>query len=77
MARTYVVRGRVSDARHIELDEPIEEGSEVHVVVVTPSVGTTKKRVDIMDHIRSLKPGTRTKEDIDRQIKEERDSWGD
>jgi hypothetical protein len=27
--------------------------------------------------IRSLPPGSRTKEDIDRQITDERDSWGD
>jgi len=29
----------------------------------------------LSEYIRSLPPGTRTKDDIDRQVREERDSW--
>jgi hypothetical protein len=36
-----------------------------------------RSRCSIFDFIRKLPPGTRTKEDIDRQLAEERDSWGD
>jgi hypothetical protein len=32
---------------------------------------------DIFDFIAKLPPGTRSKEDIDRQMREEREIWGD
>lgn len=32
---------------------------------------------DVFAFIRSLPIGNRTKEDIDRQLADERDSWGD
>jgi len=45
-------------------------------VLVTPvarAVGKVHGRLS--DYLRALPPGTRTKEDIDQQIREERDSW--
>ena len=35
------------------------------------------RREDVFEMIASLAPGSRSKADIDRQIKEERSSWGD
>lgn len=54
-----------------------EVTGEVEVVVrpIEPKRPAPKR--DIFEVIRSLPPGTRSKEDIDRQIAEERDSWGD
>jgi hypothetical protein len=34
-------------------------------------------RGNIIDFLNQLPAGTRSKEDIDEQIREERDSWGD
>jgi hypothetical protein len=77
MAKAVILRGRLSDSRHIELDEPVPgiEG-EVEVVLraVAPSVGEV---ADVFDIIAATAPGTRSKEDIDRQLAQERDGWGD
>jgi hypothetical protein len=75
MRESITIKGKLSDSRHIELSEPIEGvGEEVEVVVrpIAPRPG-----VDVFEFIASLPPGKRTKEDIDRQIREERESWGD
>jgi hypothetical protein len=74
MTRTIVVKGRLVGPSTVELAEPVaaQPGSEVDVVArVTMPVGSGK----LSDFLRSLPPGTRTKEDIDRQINEDRDSW--
>ena len=67
MERGVVVRGRLH-GRHIDLDESVDQ-REVEIVVraVEPARTTPVEPP----------PGTRTKDDIDRQIAEERDSWGD
>ena len=75
MNRSIIVRGRLSDPQHIELTEPVSEISgEVEVLIRALPKG---RREDVFDLIANLTPGTRSKADIDRQIKEERDSWGD
>jgi hypothetical protein len=75
-----IVRGRLH-GRHIDLDEPVDQlDGEVEVVVraVEPARRERDKAVEnIFEFIRSLPAGARSKEDIDRQIAEERDSWGD
>ena len=75
MHQSVTVRGRLCDSRHIELAEPVEAvGEEVEVVIrpLPPEPGKS-----IFEVIAALPPGTRSKEDIDRQIREERESWGD
>lgn len=77
MERAIIVKGRLNGPRRIDLDEPVEEVTgEVEIVVRSVEPKAAPKR-DVFDVLRSLPPGTRTKEDIDRQIAEERDSWGD
>ena len=72
MTRTVVIKGRVIGPQTVELDQPLpEHTSEVEVVARVKTAGGGK----LSDFLRSLPPGTRTKEDIDRQIDEERDSW--
>jgi hypothetical protein len=74
MQRSAVVRGRLHGKR-IELDEAVDaRDGEVEVTVRSlaeshPTVG------DMLTLIASFPPGTRTKEDIDRQIAEERAGW--
>jgi actin-like ATPase involved in cell morphogenesis len=73
MDTAVIVRGRVTDSRHIELDEPVgqlEGAVEVTLRPVPPDQGE-----DIVEFLARLPGGTRTKEDIDRQVREERDSW--
>ena len=72
MSRTVVVKGRVVGPSTVELETPLPE--EVRDVEVTARVDD---RVEgkLSDYIRSLPPGTRSKEDIDQQIREEHDSW--
>lgn len=77
MQRAIIVRGRLNGARRIDLDEPIGEVTgEVEVVVRTVENEPGRRR-HLADVLRALPPGTRTKEDIDRQVAEERDSWDD
>jgi len=72
MSRTVVVKGRVVGPSTVELETPLPE--EVRDVEVTARVDD---RVEgkLSDYLRSLPPGTRTKEDIDQQIREERGYW--
>ncbi len=78
MERAIVVRGRLADSQHIELDEPVTElEGPVEVVLRAVPHRSEGEEEDIFDFIAKLPPGTRSKENIDRQIREERDSWGD
>lgn len=77
MQRAFVVRGRLR-GRHIDLDEPVDQlDGEVEVVVRSVEQTESVPADDVFAFIRSLPIGHRTKEDIDRQLAEERDSWGD
>ncbi len=75
MRQSVTIKGRVSDSRRVELAEPVDGvGEEVEVVIrsIAPQPGK-----GVFDFIASLPSGTRTNADIDRQIREERDSRGD
>ena len=54
----------------------LEEHTEVEVLV-TPVVARAAGRIEgkLSDYLRALPPGSRSKDDIDRQIRGERDSW--
>lgn len=75
MRESITMRGKLSDSRYIELAEPIEGVGEEVEVVIRPI--TSHAGISIFEIFAALPPGSRTKEDIDRQIREERDSWGD
>lgn len=78
MQRAIIVRGRLSEPKRIDLDEAISDvEGEIEVVVRPVDARAISRSQDIADVIRSLPLGTRSKEEIDRQISEERASWGD
>jgi hypothetical protein len=85
MERVVIVRGRVTDSRHIELDEPVDEiGGDVEVTVrpIEPARdegGTdVEALIRIEDEWRAKHPDRlKSKEAIDRYLEEERASWGD
>jgi predicted DNA-binding antitoxin AbrB/MazE fold protein len=53
----------------------LEEHAEVEVLVTPVARAAGKVEGKLSDYVRALPPGTRSKEDIDQQIREERDSW--
>lgn len=77
MSRVRAIRGRLVSPRTVELDEPVRSSSgEVEVLVeVSEEAKPSNEISNLADFLESLPPGTRSKEDIDRQIREERDSW--
>lgn len=75
MERTVIVRGELTDERHIELDEPVEDLSGKVEVTLRPVATRAGRTEDILEFLARTPPGTRTKEEIDRYIQEERDSW--
>lgn len=76
MSRVRAVRGRLVSPQTVELDEPVRSRSdEVEVLVEVEDAKPSNEISNLADFLESLPPGTRSKEDIDRQIREERDSW--
>ena len=72
MTRTVIIKGRVVGPQTVELAEPLpEQTSEVEVVARVKASG----HGNLSDILRSLPAGTRSKEDIDSQINEEREPW--
>jgi hypothetical protein len=68
---------KVLPGNKIEIDIPDAEiGDSVDVFVILPEKAATKKRsvLDIIEESRRRHP-SRTAEDIDRQLQEERLSW--
>jgi hypothetical protein len=63
----------------IVLDEPVAlpDGAAVKIVLAVQGAGATpSSSKDILELVSALPAGARTKEDIDRQMQEERMSWG-
>ena len=77
MTHTVVVRGRVVGSTTVQVDEPIPADTTEVEVVLHLRDRTPSGRMTASEYVRQLPPGNRTKEDIDRQIREERDSWRD
>jgi hypothetical protein len=75
MARSVVVKGHIVGSETVQLDEPVPVGAtDVEVVVHLPEQSPVRLQ-ELIDFLKSLPPGTRSKEDIDRQIEEDRGSW--
>ena len=85
MERALIVKGRVTDSRHIELYESVGEiVGEVEVTVRPLEREHTERPTDIAalerieDEWRATHPDRlRSKEEIDRDLTEERASWGE
>jgi len=78
MPSTKVIKGRLIDPNTVALDEPVRGvATEVQVVVRSEPDPSNMQYDNIDDFLKSIPEGTRTREDIDRQIADERASWGD
>ncbi len=73
---TYM--GHVEDGA-IVLDEPVAlpDGAVVKIELAVQAAGAvSSSSQDFLELVSALPAGVRSKEDIDRQIQEERMSWG-
>lgn len=78
MEKAVIVRGRLSDPTHVELDEAVTDvAGSVEVVLRQAAVANEQVTPDVFDLIAALPSGTRTRAEIDAQVFAERDSWGD
>jgi hypothetical protein len=78
MEGAVIVRGRMGDPRHIELAEAVPDlVGAVEVVLRSVAKAPDAVAPDVFEVIASLSAGTRSKEEIDQQLAEERGSWGD
>jgi hypothetical protein len=69
--------GNLADPVNIRLDKPVLALKGRVRVTLEPEDGHRTGRKSLSDWLESRPAGKRTKEDIDRQIAEERDSWGE
>jgi len=77
MKSEMIVNGRVTGPRQVELDESVTQIGESVQVILKPTARHRSTTETVFEFLRNLPPGSRTKQDIDRQIREERDAWGD
>jgi hypothetical protein len=72
-----VVEGRFLSPTQIELAQPVTVPADVAVEVeIRPRAAERREAlIALLNHMASRPPGHRSKEDIDRQIEEERRSW--
>jgi hypothetical protein len=62
----------------VELDEAvIDAQGEVQVIVPRSGNGTSAKTESVYAFLKDLPAGTRSKQEIDQQLQEERDGWGE
>jgi hypothetical protein len=84
MMTAYVVTGTLTNARTVQLDEPLPiTGGKVRVVVET-ATATKQVRPSLSDFLVDLRKRQaarghvpRSADEIQSQIREERDSWGE
>ena len=77
MRRAIVVKGRVVGPTTVELVEQVPPTeTEVEVVVPVGDEVAGDRRERVVEYLRRLPVGMRTKEEIDRQLREEREAWG-
>jgi len=74
MDRTRIISGKLVGPRLVELDEPVNASATVEVVVRERDDAVAPQG-SLLDFLQSLPPGTRSREDIDAQVEEERSAW--
>jgi hypothetical protein len=73
-----VIKGRLTGPKNVELDQAVTGAQpEVEVLVHPLTADPPSNGETISQFLRRLPPGTRTKQDIDQQVQDERGSWGD
>jgi len=78
MDNSLVIKGRLTGPKSVELDQAVTGAKTEVEVLVHPLVSTQPTNGEtISQFLRRLPAGKRTKQEIDQQVQDERDSWGD
>ena len=72
MKNTLLIHGRLTGPTTIELDQPISDVEGEVDVIVRRKVETAEESETVFEFLSKLPPGTRSREDIDQEIREER-----
>jgi hypothetical protein len=76
MQTISVIKGRITGPTSVELDEPVPAGmGEVEVWLKVSTTAPPAPAEDVFQFLRSIPPGTRTKDDIDAQLDDEPAEW--
>lgn len=74
-----VIKGRLVGPSEVRLDSPVADVSaDVDVILrpaAVPSSGESAQ--PIADFLNGLPPGSRSRNDIDNEVNDERNAWGD
>lgn len=77
MQNAIVIKGRLVGPKNVELDEPVTSAKkDVEVIVRMDADGDSHQAENVFDFLRRLPGGMRGREEIDRQLREEREAWG-
>lgn len=75
MQNAIVISGRLVGPRNIQLDEPVRDlHAQVEVIVRTENTKNLKDQ-NLAEFFRGLPSGTRSRSDIDEQLRSERAGW--
>ena len=75
MQNAIVIGGRLVGPRNVQLDEPVADlHAEVKVIVRSSATANTSAR-NLSEFMEGLPPGTRSRGDIDGQLRSERAEW--
>ncbi len=77
MQNALIINGRMTGPTSVELDEPVPGLTGQVEVTLRAKPITNSNEETVFEFLRRLPPGTRSAEDVDRQMREERDSWED
>jgi hypothetical protein len=75
MEKAILVTGRLTGPRSVELDEPVAGVTGEVEVILRPRVNGSTEDQGVSQFLRSLPPGTRSRQDMDQQLREERTGW--
>jgi len=78
MDNALVIKGRLTGPRSVELEEPVTGAKAEVEVLIHPLTATPVANGEtVAQFLRRLPPGKLTKQQIDKQVQDERGSWGD
>ncbi len=75
MQNAILVTGRLTGPRSVELDEPVTDVTGEVEVILRPRTGTRISDQTVSQFLRGLPPGTRSREEMDEQLRKERACW--
>ena len=77
MQEAILIRGRLTGPKSVESDEPVTD-LEAEIEVIVRSGHTVGQGSQLgLGLLRNIPTGTRSRQEIDRQLNDERESWGE